>query len=320
MEYPGLITTGGRWFYPLLGLRAVESVTVHELGHQWFYGVLATDEHSWPFLDEGLNSYAELDLLTSRFGASSAWSFGGLQVSSRSLHRAFAAARALDEPVAQPAQSFASFRSLASLVYSRTATALDTLGRVYGEERLRQALRDYAARHRFGHPTPQDLLTAVREGVGVEAARNLAAALFDRAWVDYLVDDIQSVKGLRPAGVFDGQTGRVHLKPPPGAPDEQWMGRVVVLRRGTLELPVDVDLIYEDGSRQRHQWDGHGTWTTFDYRGPNRLIGAIIDPDHQVTLDQNLLNNAASLSANRTGRFFERAVYFAQLLLSSVGP
>jgi hypothetical protein len=52
MEYPTLITTGGDWH---LGYwtRAIEYVTVHELGHQWFYGLLASDERRWPFLDEG---------------------------------------------------------------------------------------------------------------------------------------------------------------------------------------------------------------------------------------------------------------------------
>ncbi|MEJ2433700.1 MAG: M1 family metallopeptidase, partial [Pseudolabrys sp.] len=50
MEYPTLITTGGPWYLGYLG-RGVEAVTVHELAHQWFYGLVATDEQAWPFLD-----------------------------------------------------------------------------------------------------------------------------------------------------------------------------------------------------------------------------------------------------------------------------
>src|SRR5690606_32298823 len=50
MEYPTLITTGGRWFTPYLTIRDTEIVTVHELAHQWFYGLIATNEYAWPFL------------------------------------------------------------------------------------------------------------------------------------------------------------------------------------------------------------------------------------------------------------------------------
>src|SRR5262249_55780240 len=58
MEYPTLITTGGPFYLPYTGAHGIELLTLHELGHQWFYGLVATDEHAWPFLDEGVNSYA----------------------------------------------------------------------------------------------------------------------------------------------------------------------------------------------------------------------------------------------------------------------
>ena len=53
---------GGPWWGPP-GILVPELVTVHEFGHQYFYGLIATDEHRWPFLDEGVNSYAEQDTL-----------------------------------------------------------------------------------------------------------------------------------------------------------------------------------------------------------------------------------------------------------------
>ncbi|RYG70887.1 M1 family peptidase, partial [bacterium] len=52
MEYPTLITTGGSWIGPP-GVLTPELVTVHEYGHQYFYGLLGSDEVNWPFLDEG---------------------------------------------------------------------------------------------------------------------------------------------------------------------------------------------------------------------------------------------------------------------------
>ncbi|HVR20870.1 MAG TPA: M1 family metallopeptidase, partial [Polyangiaceae bacterium] len=58
MEYPTFITTGGPWYTAWLGPRAIESVTLHELLHQWFYGIVATNEARFPFLDEGITTYA----------------------------------------------------------------------------------------------------------------------------------------------------------------------------------------------------------------------------------------------------------------------
>ena len=59
MEYPTLITTGALWWAPRR-VRDVEYVTLHEFGHQYFQGLLASDEFAQPWLDEGLNSYANL--------------------------------------------------------------------------------------------------------------------------------------------------------------------------------------------------------------------------------------------------------------------
>jgi len=43
MEYPTFITTGGRVLSPPATM-SPETVTVHEFGHQYWYGLLATDE------------------------------------------------------------------------------------------------------------------------------------------------------------------------------------------------------------------------------------------------------------------------------------
>ena len=79
MEYPTLITTGFPWYAGHVST-LVERVTLHELGHQWFYGLVATDEHASPFLDEGLTTYAEWKAMEALFGDGSAISLPGLAV------------------------------------------------------------------------------------------------------------------------------------------------------------------------------------------------------------------------------------------------
>lgn len=320
MEYPTLITTGGPWYTPFSGARAIEAVTIHELGHQWFYGLFASDEHRSPFLDEGLNSYAEHSSLTARYGQGSAFDGFGLQVANEALSRAIAAARGVDEPIAQGAGEFFSFRSLGAIVYSRSASLFSTLERVYGKQNLDLALADYAAFARFRHPEPQHLLDAVRGRLGDGAAKNLQRALFERASVDYQVRDVQSAASDPHAGVFDEATGRRTVPRSELRPPAHWVGHAVVLRHGTLELPVQIELVFDDGHRERRDWNGEGSRYTVSCEGPAKLVGVTVDPEQRVLLDDDLTNNATSSHDQGAPRSLERLLYWSELLLGGGLP
>ena len=320
MEYPTLITTGGPWFLPYTGIRGIEAVTIHELGHQWFYGLVASNEHDHPFLDEGLNSFAEHQALRARYGSGSLVSWLGLEIAAESASRTVAAARAQDEVVAAPAPAFASFRDLGALVYSRTATIMTTFARVYGEARMQDALADYTRRYRFAHPGPAEFLAVMREHLGSEAARELESALFERGTIDYLVRDLQNAPADPPSGVFDLASGRETKARDPARPPPSWLGRVVVYRRGTLKLPVEVELIDEHGGRQRRRWDGREASRVFDYRGHARLVSAVVDPDRRILLDTDLTNNAVSREPSSAIRSLERAAYARGLVMHLVRP
>src|SRR5262249_46413985 len=56
MEYPTLFTGGANVFAPP-ALQSPESVTVHEAGHQFWYGLVGNNEFEEAWLDEGFNSY-----------------------------------------------------------------------------------------------------------------------------------------------------------------------------------------------------------------------------------------------------------------------
>jgi hypothetical protein len=54
MEYPCFITGGAIWGFPTEFRQFPEEVTIHEYAHQYFYGILASNEAEEPWLDEGL--------------------------------------------------------------------------------------------------------------------------------------------------------------------------------------------------------------------------------------------------------------------------
>lgn len=297
MEYPGLITTGAPWFAPFVS-RAIELVTVHELSHQWFQGLCASNEHALPVLDEGLATWAETVTLERQFGATSAIHLPGLAVSAEALRRALAAAHVHDDAVVQPAPEFASFGSIGALVYAKTGATLRTLANVYGEERVERAVGAYARRHRFGHPGWEDLVAAIQEHVGAEAATTLRLALETPGWVNYLAE--------RPTCQ--------------AAPSGEQECTVLVRRHGTLTLPVEIDLVLASGARERRHWDGRGPQARLDHAGPDRLVGVVVDPSVQIVLDSDLLDNAASVRAASTLRTTALASLAAQALLTAVGP
>jgi hypothetical protein len=67
MEYPTFITGGTSWFVPA-GLYFPETVIEHEFGHQYWYGMVATNEFEEAWMDEGINSYTEVKVLDSVLG------------------------------------------------------------------------------------------------------------------------------------------------------------------------------------------------------------------------------------------------------------
>jgi hypothetical protein len=318
MEYPTLITTGGPWYLPWTGVRYLEIVTLHELGHQWFYGLVATDEHTWPFLDEGMNSFAEVEAMEALFPGASGYAGPGLGVSLHATNRFFAVERAGNAPVAQPAPAFQSGADYGSLVYQRAALIVSTFARVYGEERVLGIVGRYARRYRFEHPGPDELIGAFAEQLGDEAAANLRAALFDRASVDYAVSSFRAERERAPEGIF-GDPEKPSAAPLPTEPDT-YRGQIVLRRRGALRFPVDVELTREDGSVERLRWEAKEPIETLPYRGSAGLRAVVIDPEHRVLLDDNFANNAQRLDSPPAARVLERALFHAQAGLGAVLP
>ncbi|MFO0666971.1 MAG: M1 family metallopeptidase [Polyangiaceae bacterium] len=270
MEYPTLITTGGPWYTPSF-VHSIETMTIHEFGHQYFYGLLASNEMKWPFLDEGLNSYAETEALGAWLGEGSGGSLGRLDVSVAAVHSVFGKLSQHDEAIAKPAHAFHSGGSYARLVYSRTAAILETFARVYGRPLVTTALRDYATRFRFRHPTPDDLLQVMGEHLGQQARSNLRAALFDKAWVDYAMLDFHPTSA-----------------------------KARISRRGTLSFPVEVAFYFDDGTSKRVSWNGVGEEGIVTVPGAGqKCVGAMVDPDHHVLVDTEFRNNAVG---NRKGQ------------------
>ena len=323
MEYPTLITTGGSSYIPN-GLNLIELVTIHEFGHQYFYGLLGSHETQWPFLDEGLNSYAEAEAMAAWKGHGSFVDMLGLKAGDAEGHAERARHFAHDDRVAQPAYAFGTGSAYGALVYSRTATILETLRRVYGDALMQRTMAAYARRFRFQHPVPSDLITTFQNEMGDEAAEVLRDALFDKGWVDFGIEALSS-HGVHPAaGIFDDKDGKRATTAADHGTPAKYEGWVLVVRRGTLRIPVDVQLVTDDSrTKTIVHVDATSDSVRIPYSGTSPLRAAIIDPEHRVLLDENPENDFAAAPGQSGGgapRTLERATYWSELLLGALAP
>ena len=289
MEYPTLVTGGTDWWSPSWLPFGQDATVAHEYGHQYWYGMVATNEFEEPWLDEGINSYSESKVMASLFGVNtSALNALTLYASDAETERISYLHNPDEDPIARPGWQFASGSSYGGIVYGKTTTALTTLEAVLGEATLRQALRVYFTRYRFKHPTATDFLHTVEEVSGRnDLEPYFAQAIYGTEMLDYSVDSLTS--GPSEWWKDKDANGQYHTS-------------VLVRRKGGFVFPVKLEVGFDDGSKEQATWDGKDRWMRFSWDKASRAVYAQVDPDGIVPLDVNSFNNSYTLQPNRTAR------------------
>lgn len=175
------LSAGGGMEYPMITVignestgKGLDNVITHEVGHNWFYGILASNERDHAWMDEGLNSYYEHRYMMQHYGSASMddmlprWVFDAAQSGSvRENAYLMLAREGADTPPDSPANDFW-FIAYGVQVYMKTAACLRWLERSLGQTRFDRAMQAYYERWKFRHPYPADLREAWRDA-GVEA-------------------------------------------------------------------------------------------------------------------------------------------------------
>ncbi|HVO24145.1 MAG TPA: M1 family metallopeptidase [Candidatus Margulisiibacteriota bacterium] len=300
MEYPTLITVGTAWWMPG-GVRLPESVTVHEFGHQYWYGMVASNEFEEAWLDEGINSYLEGKIMDAGYGRGSYVDVWGVHLDSVTLHRLRYLTSAQHDPMTRYAWQFLDRSSYGAVTYSKTALVLETLDRCLGSERLRAGLAVYFDRWRFRHPRGDDFLNTIRQSIGEDLNWYFDQVLSNTGLLDYAVTQVtaEDAPGFSGYAFRDGRVGEA-VTPPPDA-QKRYHNEVVVERLGTVQMPVDVQIVFDDGTVTNEHWDGRDRWRRFEYTGSQRVEWAIVDPNRTMPLDFNRLNNSRMRESGTRG-------------------
>ncbi len=303
MEYPTLITAGTRWIAPAR-VNEPEDVVVHEAGHQWWYGLVGSNEFEYALLDEGFNTFSTaraLDvayppfLLSDRFfGHFIPWVYRDVplprEVDGDRLNGYRLNAKS-DVPSTPSWRYYP--RSGGNISYNKTAVWLHTLERMLGWPMLQRIMSTYFERYRFKHPTPDDFFAVANEVSGQDLTW-----FFDQVYrtanvFDYGIQTMASypVEVTGYLDTTDGQRPFVRDQ----AKDKRVHTEVIVRRYGEAIAPVDVLTKFEDGSEQREHWDGRARWTRYTYDRSSRAVSAVVDPERVLLLDVNYTNNSFTL-------------------------
>jgi hypothetical protein len=317
MEYPTFITLGT---HPLLDLPgfdrvlAAESVTVHEFGHNYFQGMIASNEFEEAWIDEGMTSFYEMKVMDDYYR--SMIDLFGLRISSFDLSRLQLGDGCYSDSIVQPSWSYRSGGSYGLNSYYRPAVTLQHLENLLGEEVFARTMRRFFQTWRFRHPSTEDFRQIILEETDTNIAEFLEQAFHTDRALDYRIRTARSRRFDEPRGWFWDEDGRKTLlgvadrhRDVDDADDrdsaeneddgEMYRTEITVERRGQFVHPVTVELVFEDGENMRHQWDGRARWKKYVVIRPAKLVSAEIDPDHLLALDIDPLNNSRRLEKNR---------------------
>jgi hypothetical protein len=291
MEYPGLILGATTGWHSELGASALavhDLTTTHELAHQWFPLLIASNELAEPVLDEGLSQWLGLDLLRGHGRTSVLARLAGLPFDAFELMRAgFMAGRNVPSSLL-PAWRYRPSQ-LGPAVYGRPALVLETLRRTHGEARLWRALGRYAREQRHAHPRLEQLLAAFDAEYRAGFGRDVLVPL------------------------LEGRAANARLARAGGT-----CPTAVSAVRDGIALPSELTLSGAGGAHRSQPWPA--TASEIHTRCEAERMGAAIDDQRRNLLDASRSDDQLRLSARAPQpAWLPRLFHWAQLLLALVG-
>lgn len=264
MEYPTLITCGTAYALPPW-FRVTEMTTIHELVHQYFYGLIASNEFEEAWLDEGFTSYLEARIMDTAYGTGSVLAFPGLRTSNGAFQRTqYSESNPSRGALFGRSWEYGSTSEYARASYSKPVVVLTSLEHLLGWNTMQEILKTYYSTWRFRHPTTRDFFQITEEVSGLDLDWFFDQFVYGTAVVDYAVEEIRN----------DPETGS---------------SRIVIRRLADGHFPQEIRVSFADGTSDLVSWDGKDSSHTLFF---NREVSEVyVDPDNRVWLDVNRFNN-----------------------------
>lgn len=213
MEYPmATLITGHRNLASLVG------VTVHELIHMWYYGVLGFNESSEPWLDEGFTTWGTNVVMDAVFQKDPNFIQEG---SYRSYFRL--AKAGYEEPLTTHADHYNLNSAYGPGTYNKGAVFVEQLAYIIGKENFNKAMLRMWNEWQFKHPNGNDVIRVMEKTSGLELDWYYDYFIASTKGIDYGIKSVEA----------DGDQTKITLE-----------------RAGLMPMPLDVVVTYQDNTQE----------------------------------------------------------------------
>ena len=276
MEYPMMAFCGARpnadGTYNERRAKGLISVTIHEVGHNWFPMIVNSDERKWTWMDEGLNSflqyYGELD-----------WdpNYHGERTPPRNI------VGYMSDPDQVPIMTASDLihRGFGPNGYTKPAAGLVILReQVLGEELFDAAFQEYSQKWMFKKPQPADFFRSIEDGSGELLNWHWRGWFYTTHYNDQALASVTSQSAEELMG--DTQQGQTYY-------------RIQVDNEGGLVMPLHMRVNYQDGTSETIKlpvdiWRNNELTFTYGFFSTKTIVEVMLDPDN-VFSDINRDNN-----------------------------
>jgi hypothetical protein len=185
VEGPKNVMSGGME-YPMITLITspnaeepeLDAVITHEVGHNWFYGILASNERDHAWMDEGINTYFQFRYEAEKYKANTI--FGNAipeDIKQKSVEEfqgiiyTQLSQLPMEEPIETPSASFKDKDTYGIVIYLKTAVWMYITEIAVGKENLDKVMKGYFAAWKFRHPYPEDLQAEFKKQLNLDLSK-----------------------------------------------------------------------------------------------------------------------------------------------------
>lgn len=226
-EYPypqatavyGPLDAGGGMEYPMVTIinvhsdtASIDNVITHEVGHNWFYGILASNERYYPWMDEGVNSFYEQRYMDQYHpDLKTRTNKSGLELPKLDTDKivyTYQARHHYNQPLGLHSDQYAAVNYGVD-IYQNTAWMLTLMERRLGTWMFDKAMKRYYDEWKFRHPGPEDMRQVFERTTNQDLGWFFSDAMQWLPNVDYTLDRVES----------DGQNASLLITNRRGAPN-----------------------------------------------------------------------------------------------------
>jgi len=280
-EYPypqisvvnGDLKAGGGMEYPMITLLSnvsdasgLDQIIAHELAHNWFYGILASNERRHPWMDEGFTSFYEQKYMKNFYkNNNSQLPFFMHKSGDYQDHQVFHRLMTYkneEEPGNQSSEVYSRLGYL-NAAYSKPTICLEMLEDKLGKDKFKKCIQNYFEHWKFKHPSPMDC----EQSLGELAGEN----------INWLFDDCLMSNKKMDIGIKD-----ITYK------NNNW--QVELRNNGDARMPIPITLIDKD-NKSKKIWVDPFAKDTILHLKDNEIKKVKIDAEG-ISIDNNINNNA----------------------------